>query len=55
MDGIDIQNALEKLIPRQRMAITLWAYFDYSSIEIGEIMELNKNAVDQLLYRSKLQ
>ena len=52
-DSIDIQTAIARLSTRQRTAITLWAYFDYSSKEIGDMMDLNKNAVDQLINRAK--
>jgi RNA polymerase sigma-70 factor, ECF subfamily len=55
LDAIDLHRALSLLAPRQRTAIVLWAYFDYSSHEIGDLMELNKNAVDQLLHRAKQQ
>jgi RNA polymerase sigma-70 factor, ECF subfamily len=55
LDRIDLHKALSLLAPRQRTAIVLWAYFDYSSHEIGDLMELNKNAVDQLLHRAKQQ
>lgn len=55
LDAIDLHKALSLLPPRQRTAIVLWAYFDYSSHEIGDLMELNKNAVDQLLHRAKQQ
>ena len=53
MSSIDVEKALSMLVPSQRTAIILWAYFDYSSQEIAEIMGSNKNAVDQLLFRSK--
>jgi len=53
LSSIDVEKALSMLVPSQRTAIILWAYFDYSSQEIAEIMSSNKNAVDQLLFRSK--
>jgi RNA polymerase sigma-70 factor (ECF subfamily) len=48
-----IQQALEKLSSKQRMALVLWAFHDMTAAEIGRVMELNKNAVDQLLWRAK--
>jgi len=53
LDSLAVEKALSLLVPSQRTAIILWAYFDYSSQEIAEIMSSNKNAVDQLLFRSK--
>ena len=55
INSIDVQKALSNLTPRQRTAIVLWAYFDYSSKEIGDMMNLNNNAVDQLIHRGKQQ
>jgi RNA polymerase sigma-70 factor (ECF subfamily) len=31
----------------------MWAYYDKTAEEIGEQLEMNKNAVDQLLFRAK--
>ena len=48
-----IQQSLEKLSSKQRMALVLWAFHDMTSEEIGIVMDLNKNAIDQLLWRAK--
>jgi len=53
--SLDIKNALLALTPKQRMAIVLWTYFDFTASEIGQMMEMNKNSVDQLLFRAKQQ
>jgi len=49
-----IQQSLEKLSSKQRMALVLWAFHDMTAEEIGQVMDLNKNAVDQLLWRAKV-
>ena len=33
----------------------LWAYHDYTAQEIAEMMDMNKNSVDQLLLRAKVK
>jgi RNA polymerase sigma-70 factor (ECF subfamily) len=48
-----IHQALETLSCKQRMALVLWAFHDMTAVEIGQVMELKKNAVDQLLWRAK--
>lgn len=48
-----IQRALQTLAPRQRMAIGLWAYQDLTVAEIAEVMQIERNAADQLLHRAK--
>ena len=48
-----VQQALDSLTSKQRMALVLWAFHDMTAPEIGDVMELNKNAVDQLLWRAK--
>ena len=48
-----VHQGLEKLTRKQRMALVLWAFHDMTAAEIGRVMELNKNAVDQLLWRAK--
>lgn len=48
-----IQHALETLSSKQRMALVLWAFHDMTAVEIGQVMQLKKNAVDQLLWRAK--
>lgn len=51
----DIKKALETLNKKQRMAMILWAYHDYTAQEIAEMMDMNKNSVDQLLLRAKVK
>jgi RNA polymerase sigma-70 factor (ECF subfamily) len=48
-----IQKSLAKLSSKQRMALVLWAFHDMTAADIGQVMDLNKNAVDQLLWRAK--
>ena len=48
-----IHQALESLSSKQRMALVLWAFHDMTAADIGQVMELKKNAVDQLLWRAK--
>ena len=48
-----VHQGLEKLTRKQRMALVLWAFHDMTATEIGQVMDLNKNAVDQLLWRAK--
>lgn len=48
-----LYQALETLSSKQRMALVLWAFHDMTALEIGEVMALKKNAVDQLLWRAK--
>jgi RNA polymerase sigma-70 factor (ECF subfamily) len=54
LDQEIIQHSLEKLSSKQRMALVLWAFHDMTAEEIGQVMDLNKNAVDQLLWRAKV-
>lgn len=48
-----LKSAIHQLPPKQRFAIVMWAYYDHTAEEIGAQLELNKNAVDQLLFRAK--
>jgi RNA polymerase sigma-70 factor (ECF subfamily) len=48
-----VQRAMQALPPRQRMALSLWAYHDHTVAEIAEVMQLERNATDQLLHRAK--
>ena len=50
-----IQKAVNALSSKQRMAILLWAYQDMTAEQIGDALGMNKNSVDQLLYRAKLK
>jgi RNA polymerase sigma-70 factor, ECF subfamily len=49
-----IQKALMSIKPRQRAVLTWWAYQDATISEIAEMMDLEVNAVHQLLHRAKL-
>lgn len=48
-----VHRALDALSSKQRMALVLWAFHDMTANEIGQVMVLKKNAVDQLLWRAK--
>ena len=50
-----IRSAMDALSVKQRMAILMWAYQDQTAEQIGVAMGMNKNSVDQLLYRAKLK
>lgn len=49
-----VQQALMSLKPRQRVALSLWAYQDATAADIARIMGLETNAVHQLLHRAKI-
>jgi len=49
-----IQKAMMSIKPRQRAVLTLWAYQDATVSEIASMMELEVNAVHQLLHRAKI-
>jgi RNA polymerase sigma-70 factor, ECF subfamily len=51
----EIKKAMDVLSVKQRMAILMWAYQDMTAEEVGLAMGMNKNSVDQLLYRAKLK
>jgi RNA polymerase sigma-70 factor (ECF subfamily) len=48
-----VQQAILALAPRQRMAVSLWAYHDFTVAEIADAMQIERNAADQLLHRAK--
>ena len=50
-----IKKAMDVLSSKQRMAMLMWAYQDMTAEEVGLAMGMNKNSVDQLLYRAKLK
>ena len=57
-EGIEpgsIKRAMNSLSAKQRMAMLMWAYQDMTAEQIGHALEMNKNSVDQLLYRAKLK
>lgn len=49
-----LQAILLKLSPRQRLAISLWAYNDASILDIAQTLEIEVNAANQLLHRAKV-
>ena len=49
-----IQALLQKLSPRQRLAISLWAYNDASILDIASALHIEVNAANQLLHRAKV-
>jgi len=55
IDSGAIGKALDTLSAKQRMAIMMWAYQDQTAQQIGVTLGMNKNSVDQLLYRAKLK
>lgn len=54
-DSERISEAVRSLSVKQRMAILMWAYQDLTAAEIAKVMGMNKNSVDQLLFRAKLK
>jgi len=50
-----VKKAMDVLSNKQRMAMLMWAYQDMTAEEVGLAMGMNKNSVDQLLYRAKLK
>jgi RNA polymerase sigma-70 factor, ECF subfamily len=57
-EGIEpemVKRAINSLSAKQRMAMLMWAYQDMTAEQIGHALEMNKNSVDQLLYRAKLK
>lgn len=48
-----LEHALSKLSARQRAAIVLWAYGDWTIKEIAGQLMIEENAAHQLLYRAK--
>ncbi|MBC7917905.1 MAG: RNA polymerase sigma factor [Rhodoferax sp.] len=48
-----LQAAMGRLPPRQRMALAMWAYADAEVSEIAHTLEVEVNAAHQLLYRAK--
>ena len=54
-DAASVQKAVNALSSKQRMAMLMWAYQDLTAEQIGDALGMNKNSVDQLLYRAKLK
>ncbi len=48
-----VQALLLELSPRQRLAISLWAYYDASILDIARTLQIEVNAANQLLHRGK--
>ncbi len=49
-----LQAAMTRLPPRQRMALAMWAYADADTADIARSLELDPNAAHQLLHRAKM-
>lgn len=49
-----MQAAIAQLSPRQRMAISLWAYQDFEVIDIARALDCDLNAAHQCLHRAKV-
>lgn len=52
-DAQRLQAALDRLPPRQRMALAMWAYADADVAQIARALDLQDNAAHQLLHRAK--
>lgn len=50
-----LQAALTRLPPRQRLALALWAYADADAAAIGQALDIDANAAHQLLHRARRQ
>jgi RNA polymerase sigma-70 factor (ECF subfamily) len=48
-----MQDFLQKLNIRQRMAVSMWAYQNASTEEIAKVLDIEVNAAHQLLHRAK--
>lgn len=48
-----LQAAMARLPPRQRMALAMWAYADADVAEIARSLQIDSNAAHQLLHRAK--
>ena len=53
INPVQLQSAMARLPPRQRMALAMWAYADADVPEIARALELDGNAAHQLLHRAK--
>lgn len=52
-DPARLADALQRLPPRQRLALAMWAYGDATVPEIARTLEIDTNAAHQLLHRAK--
>lgn len=48
-----LQAAMARLPPRQRMALAMWAYADADVATIARSLQIDSNAAHQLLHRAK--
>lgn len=48
-----LQAAMSRLPPRQRMALAMWAYADADVPTIAKSLQIDSNAAHQLLHRAK--
>ncbi|MFN7835553.1 MAG: RNA polymerase sigma factor [Burkholderiaceae bacterium] len=53
LENDQLAAAVAALPERQRLALSLWAYEDFSVADIAEFLSLPQNAVHQLLHRAK--
>ena len=49
-----LQSAMARLLPRQRMALAMWAYADADVATIARSLQIDSNAAHQLLHRAKV-
>lgn len=50
---VQLQQAMLSLVPRQRLALAMWAYGDADVADIARTLEIDANAAHQLLHRAK--
>lgn len=53
ISAAQIERAMARLSPRQRMALAMWAYADADVAHIARALEIEVNAAHQLLHRAK--
>jgi len=51
---VQLHQAMSSLLPRQRLALAMWAYADADIADIARTMEIETNAAHQLLHRAKI-
>ena len=51
---VQLHQAMSSLLPRQRLALAMWAYADSDIADIARTMEIETNAAHQLLHRAKI-
>jgi RNA polymerase sigma-70 factor (ECF subfamily) len=53
LSPLQLQAAMARLPPRQRMALAMWAYADADVATIARSLQIDNNAAHQLLHRAK--